>query len=191
MFGQACDCLPDIHQPCLHLSLHYHIPFSFYAKIFLCLSVSPSLPSLKPLHLSIPDITIACELFQNMNYFILIILCQRKKLLFPAFFSPSLLFIMLPSLLSFFNPVLFFPVSWCEHINPVKANGFYLLMGERFSSVLCSLAAPELCYFLWCLVSLETRLASTRAAQDSSLHCAFEWIVIGPLLIITPTHFHG
>lgn len=21
MFGQACDCLPDIHQPCLHLSL--------------------------------------------------------------------------------------------------------------------------------------------------------------------------
>lgn len=40
-------------------------------------------------------------------------------------------------------------------------------MGQLFSPVLCSLAAPELCYFLWCLISLETPLASTGVAQCS------------------------
>lgn len=143
--------------------------------------------------LTVPDITVVCAVFPNRNDFILIILCQREKLLFlcfslslPTFHHASFPAFLYPSS-SPFPPSL----SWSEHFTPLKANGFYLLMGELLSSILCSLAAPELCYFLWCLISLETPLASTQAAQDSSLHCVFQWIDIGPLLIITPTHFHS
>lgn len=80
-FGQTHDCLLDIYQPSLRLSLHHHIPFSFYAKMFPCLSVSPE-PSNLSVCLSVPDITIVCALFPNWNDFILIICCQRVKLLF-------------------------------------------------------------------------------------------------------------
>lgn len=86
---------------------------SLFMLGFSCVYVSPPLSLASNLCAcpSIPDITIVCELFLNMNNFTLIILCQREKLLFSAFFSPSPLFIMLPSLLSFNNPVLLFPAS--------------------------------------------------------------------------------
>lgn len=63
-------------------------------------------------------------------------------------------------------------------------------MGELFSPVLCSLAAPELCYFLWCLISLETPLASTGVAQDPPVLCV--WVdTQSSSWIITPTHCHS
>ena len=72
-----------------------------------CLSLASNLC----ICLSVPDIAVVCELFLNMGDFILIFLCQREELLFSAFFSPSPLFIVLPSLLCFINAVLLFPVS--------------------------------------------------------------------------------
>lgn len=158
-----------------------------------CLSLPLSLAWNLCICLTVPDITVVCAVFLNRNDFILIILCQREQLLFFMFFPlpPHFSSCFLPCIPLSIQFSFSLSLSWSEHFTPVKANGFYLLMGELLSSILCSLAAPELCYFLWCLISLETPLASTRAAQDSSLHCVFQWIDIGPLLIITPTHFHS
>lgn len=140
--------------------------------------------------LSLPsDITAVCALFPNRSDLILIIPCQREKLFFPVFFLPTFPYASFFAFL--YQSSAPFPcLSWSEHIMPVKSNGFYLLIGELFSPVLCSLATPDLCYFLWCLISLETPLASTGVAQDLPAPCvqvdthSFSWI-------ITPTHCHS
>lgn len=79
---------------------------------------------------------------------------------------------MLPFLLSFISPLLLFLGSPdLSTLLPLKQAAFYPLLGELFSPVLCSVAAPELIYFLWCLISVETPLASTGVAQDLPAPC--------------------
>lgn len=153
------------------------------------MSVSPSLPSLKS---SVcPRHHYSVCIIPKYGLFSLTIVRERTFFFFCYFslhahfsscFPPCF-----PLSIQFFCTSL----SWCAHITPVNANGFYLLMGELVSSLLHSLAAPELCYFLWCLESLETPLASTRVAQDSHPLCVFESTVSGPLVIVTPPHFYG
>lgn len=87
--------VPDIPQPCLRVSLHFHIPSSFYVDIFLC----PSLPS--PSH----QTSLQCVHYDLT----LIILCQREKIFSLFFLFP--LYLMLSLLLSFINLMLLFPVS--------------------------------------------------------------------------------
>lgn len=182
--GWVRTCLAGLWLSARHpLALSPCIPAFPHSFLFLCGHVPVPLLSLPS------DITAVCALFPNRSDLILIIPCQREKLVFLFFSLPTFPYASFSAFL--YQSSAPFPcVSWSEHIMPVKNNGFYLLIGELFSPVLCSLVTPELCYFLWCLLSLETPLASTGVAQDLPAPCvqvdthSFSWI-------ITPTHCHS
>lgn len=142
------------------------IPAFPHSFLFFCGHCPVSVSSL-----SLPsDITAVCALFSKELSYSDNSLSERETFFFC--FSLFPLFLILPFLLSFISPLLLFPGSPdLSTLLLLKPTVFYLPMGKLFSPVLCSLTAPELCYFLWCLISLETPLASTGVAQDSPAPC--------------------